>query len=286
MVFGTAPRRFKGYILDLDGVVYRGSAPLPGAREFIASLRAAGRKLIFLSNASFGSRAAIAAKLRSMGIKCANSEVINSGYVAAQYIKKKFGRCTVFVAGEQGLVDELKAAGVRVSGLGADAAGMQVQKKGAAGLAARKRRLRARAVVAGFDRHITYEKIADALDLLLAGVPFIASNSDPTYPVENRLLPGAGMVVGALEGCSGRKPLVLGKPNPLMLRACLAAMHLKASEVAVVGDRLETDILMANKAGVFSILVLTGVSGKAELKKAKGLLKPNLIVKDFRRLAV
>ncbi|MDO8339230.1 MAG: HAD-IIA family hydrolase [Candidatus Burarchaeum sp.] len=274
MVFGTAPQKFKGYILDLDGVVYRGSAPVPGALAFIARLRAARRKIIFLSNASFGSRAAIAAKLRSMGIKCKDSEVINSGYVTAQYIKKKFGKCTVFVAGEQGLMDELQAAGVRV------------QKPGA-GLDVRKRRVRKKgacAVVAGFDRHITYEKIADALDLLLAGVPFIASNSDPTYPVENRLLPGAGMVVGALEGCSGRKPLVLGKPNPLMLRACLAAMHLKPSEVAVVGDRLETDILMANKAKVYSILVLTGVSGRKHAQSARGFMKPKLVVKNLRGL--
>jgi len=256
------PPGLRGYILDLDGVVYRGKEPLPGAREFIARLRAAGRKIIFLSNASFGSRAAIAAKLRSMGIKCEDSEVINSGYVAAQYIKKKFGKCAVFVAGEQGLIDELQAAGV------------QVRKKGA------------RAVVAGFDSHITYEKIADALDLLLAGVPFIASNSDPTYPVENRLLPGAGMVVGALEGCSGRKALVLGKPNPLMLRACLAAMHLKRSEVAVVGDSLKTDVLMANKAKVYSILVLTGVSGRKHAQGACGLMKPKLVVKDLRELEV
>ncbi|VVC04958.1 Haloacid dehalogenase-like hydrolase [Candidatus Burarchaeum australiense] len=254
------PRPFKGYVMDLDGVIYRGKRLLPGAREFIALLRARSRKIIFLSNASFGSRAAIAAKLRALGVACSDGEVINSGYVAAQYVKRRFGKCPVFLVGEKGLKDELRAAGV------------QVRKKGAC------------AVVAGFDSKITYEKIADALDLLLAGVPFIASNSDATYPVENRLLPGAGMIVGALEGCSGRKALVLGKPNPLMVRACLSSMKLKPHEVAVVGDRLETDILMANEVGAYSILVLTGVSSRKHAQAARGMMKPKLVVKDLRAL--
>lgn len=253
----------KGYVLDLDGVIYTGGVPVPGAREFIARIRASGKKVMFLSNASFCSRAAIAGKLRSMGIDCKDGEVINSGAVAAQYIKNRFGKCAVFAVGEQGLADELKAEG------------LCVQKPGA------------RAVAVGIDRRISYAKIADALDCLRAGAALIACNSDPTYPVEsNKILPGAGAMVGALEGCSGMRAELVGKPKPLMLRICLASMQLKPAEVAVVGDRLETDILMANKAGAFSILVLTGVSTSADLKKAKGLLRPKLVVKDLRGLEI
>jgi len=251
----------RGYIFDLDGVVYAGHRPIPGARDFISKLRKKGVAIRFLSNASFRSRRTIARQLSSMGIKCTEREVINSGYAAAEYIKKRFGKCRVFVVGESDLARELERAGLRTG------------KRGA------------RAVLSGLDRHMTYEKLSDALDLLRTGATFLACNSDATYPSEKKLMPGAGAMLGALERSSKRRALIIGKPNLFIMRMCLRSMGLRAGEVAVVGDRLETDILLANKAGAFSILVLTGVCSRRAAQRARGKLKPKLIVKDLRSLA-
>ena len=253
-------RSLKGYILDLDGVLYLGRQPIPGARDFIKQLRAKGKRVRFLSIASFRSRKSIARKLSSMGIRCSEDEVINSSHAAAHYIRQRYGRCKVFVVGERGLMKEMKSFGLRTG------------KQGA------------RVVLVGLDRHINYTKLADALDLLRAGADFLACNDDATYPVENRILPGAGAMVSSLERASGRRALVIGKPNPFIMRMCLRSLGLRASQVAVVGDRLETDILMANKVRAFSILVLTGVSDRETLKKARGRLRPKLVVKNLHEL--
>ena len=250
----------RAYVMDLDGVMYRGKRPIPGAREFVMHLREKGKLVRFLSNASFLSRITIARKLCSMGVECDEDEVITSGQAAAHYINARFGKCSVFVIGEQGLVDELGLQGLRVG------------KEGA------------RAVLVGLDRNITYKKMADALDLLRSGAAFLACNSDATYPVEDRIMPGAGAMIGSLEYSSGRKARILGKPNPFIMRLCLRSLGLKASEVAIVGDRLETDVMMANAVGAFSILVLTGVSNRSTLRHAKGNLRPGLIVNDLWEL--
>lgn len=251
----------KAYIIDLDGVMYRGQRPIPGAREFIDLLRAKRKRVLFLSNASFRSRRTIARQLSSMGVGCSESEIITSSHAAARHIRTKYGQCTVFVIGEQGLVKELKSHGLGVG------------KQGA------------RAVLVGLDRHINYRKMADALDLLRAGADFLACNSDATYPVENKILPGAGAMLGSLEYASGRKAQILGKPSKFIMRMCLRSLGLRANQVAVVGDRPDTDIMMANEVGAFSILVLTGVSNKRTLAAARGNLKPGLIVNDLRALS-
>jgi len=254
-------RLAKGFVLDLDGVMYRGRAPIPGAREFVEMLRRRGKKVFFLTNASFRSRAGTAEKLRGMGIACDEGEVMNAGYAAARYVREKWGACSVFAVGERGVYEELEAAGIRVA------------EKGA------------KAVVVGIDRQFSYEKIAKAFDCLRAGAELIACNADASFPVEDRIMPGAGAMVGALERSAGVKARVIGKPSRFMMHLCVKMMGLKPAEVAVVGDRLETDILMANREGALGVLVLTGVSGHEELKKAKGLMKPKLVVKDLKALA-
>jgi HAD superfamily hydrolase (TIGR01457 family) len=251
----------KGFVLDLDGVMYRGREPIPGAREFVAKLRQQKRKVFFLTNASFRSRSGTAEALRAMGVGCAEDEVMNAGYAAARYVRAKWGKCNVFVVGEKGLHEELELAGI---GAGAK---------------------NAKAVVVGIDRQFSYGKISQAFDCLRAGAELIACNADASFPVEDRIMPGAGAMVGALERSAGVKARIIGKPSRYMMHLCVKMMGLKPSEVAVVGDRLETDILMANREGALGVLVLTGVSGHAELKKAKGLMRPRLVVDDLKALA-
>ncbi|RLG19426.1 hypothetical protein DRN67_02685 [Candidatus Micrarchaeota archaeon] len=253
-------KSFQGYVLDLDGVLYKGSRPIPGARQLLKALRKKHAEICFLSNASFHSRKAIARKLASLGMPCKPSEVINSGYAAAQYILKTYGKCKVFILGEGDLAKEVRGAGLEVG------------------------KQNARVVLVGLDRHINYRKLTHALYLLRSGAVFLACNADATYPSEKGIMPGAGAMIGAVQNSSGKKPKIIGKPSSFMMKLCLKLMGLRAQQVAVIGDRLDTDILMANKAGAYSILVLTGVTSSKIAGQAKGASKPDLVVRDLVRL--
>ncbi|MFN4133463.1 MAG: HAD-IIA family hydrolase [Candidatus Hadarchaeales archaeon] len=258
------PEAFEGVsavILDMDGVLYRGEVPVDGAADAVKEIRRKGLKILFLTNNSTLSRADYVKKLRKMGIEAEKEEIITSGFVAALYLKKNFPSARVFAVGGKGLFEELREAGVKL--LGIEEAG------------------KATHVVVGLDQNLTYEKIKAAVRAILNGADFIATNSDPTYPTEDGLAPGAGAVIGALEGSTGARPrLIFGKPALTMVKIAVRRFGVKRGEVAMVGDRLDTDVAVGKKLGLRTILVLTGVAKREDVRRAKE--KPDFVFESLK----
>jgi phosphoglycolate/pyridoxal phosphate phosphatase family enzyme len=240
----SVERFFRGYVLDLDGTVYLGDALLPGAKPTIEALRAAGSRVVFLSNKPLQTRADYAAKLTRLGVPTSPDEVINSSWVLTRWLEQEAPGATLFVLGEPPLLAELRAAGFRLS----------------------ERAHEIQFVVASFDRTFDYRKLQIAFDAVRAGARFIATNADRYCPTPTGGLPDAAAVIGAIEGCTGMQvEVVVGKPSPITARAILDRLQLPAPECIVVGDRLETDVRMGQEAGMATAVVLTGVTTPKQL---------------------
>lgn len=232
-------RIFSGYVFDMDGTVYLGDALLPGARHTIETLRAAGSRVVFLSNNPLRTRAGYAAKLTRLGIPTSPDVVVNSSWVLTRWLQRESPGATLFVVGEPRLLAELRTAGFRLS----------------------ERPGEIQFVVASFDRTFDYRKLQIAFDAVRAGARFIATNADRYCPTPTGGLPDAAAVIGAIEGCTGKHvEVVVGKPSPITARAILDRLRLPPSECIIVGDRLETDIRMGQEAGMATAVVLTGVT--------------------------
>ncbi len=241
-------RVFSGYVFDLDGTVYLGDELLPGAERTIEALRVLGSRVVFLSNKPLETRADYAAKLTRLGIPTSPDEVINSSWVMARWLGREAPGAALFVIGERPLLDELREAGFRLT----------------------EKPEEIEFVVASFDRTFEYRKLQIAFDAIRAGARFVATNADrycptlPSPPYEGGKvggLPDAAATIGAIEGCTGVEvEVVVGKPSPITVRAILDRLELPASECIVIGDRLETDMVMGIEAGMATAVVLTGVT--------------------------
>ena len=252
---------FHGYVLDLDGTVYLGDALLPGAKRAIEALRAAGSRVVFLSNKPLQTRADYAAKLTRLGVPTSPDEVINSSWVLTRWLEQEAPGATLFVLGEPSLLAELRAAGFRLS----------------------ERADEIQFVVASFDRTFDYRKLQIAFDAVGAGARFIATNADRYCPTPTGGLPDAAAVIGAIEGCTGRPvEVVVGKPSPITARAILDRLQLPAAECIIVGDRLETDVRMGHEAGMATAVVLTGVT-TPELLAASDI-QPDVVLRRLDEL--
>jgi HAD superfamily hydrolase (TIGR01450 family) len=236
----------KGIIFDLDGTVYLSDHLIPGARQVIEQLREQGQRMVFVSNKPLQSRTDYAAKLTRLGVPTHPDDVINSSLVLTRYLGREMPGVTVFAIGEPPLLEEL-AASFRLS---EDPDEIEV-------------------VIASFDRTFDYRKLNIGFQALRRGARFFATNADATCPIAGGEIPDAAAVIGALEGCSKRKvELVVGKPSPLIVEVALEQLGLPAGECLMVGDRVETDILMGHRAGMTTALVLTGVTRQADLAHA------------------
>ena len=252
---------FRGYIFDLDGTIYRGERALPGATETIAGLRAAGRRIVFLSNKPIDTRETYARKLRRLGIPARTEDVINSSFVLARYLAARSPHARLFVIGEPPLLAELRRAGFLITPNGR----------------------RADWVVIAFDRTFDYAKLSGALQAVRRGARLIATNPDRTCPVEGDEIPDCAAMIGAVEGATGKRvEVIVGKPSRITLKACLAQMGLRARDCLMVGDRLETDIRMGRDAGMATALVLTGVTNRQALRRSA--IRPDFILTDLRQL--
>jgi HAD superfamily hydrolase (TIGR01450 family) len=254
----TRPKfeNYCAFLIDLDGVLVRGSAPLPGAVEGLKSLKALGRAIVF-SNNSTRSRRAFAARLQGIGLPIEPDEVVNSAYIVSRHLLELAGPSAVFTVGEEGLRDELQLAGHRLAGPE-----------------------EAQFLVVGMDRHLTYEKLSQALQALRRGARFIATNADPTFPTPEGPIPGAGAVVGAISGMGFPPEEIVGKPSPIAFRVALQAAGISdARGCLLIGDRLETDILGAERAGMDSVLVLTGVTCRAEVERSS--VRPTYVAESL-----
>jgi len=254
----------KAIIFDLDGTLYRGKTVILGAVEKVAELRKAGKKVFFLTNAATKSRTDVAAKLSGMGFDARKEEVVCGAYLLARYIAQNHRGKKVFVVGERGIFDEFMEAGVATTA-GEDAD----------------------VVAVGLDRTFTYDKLCRAHINLRKGALFLASNNDHVYPTEQGDLPGAGSIVAAIEFASGKKPHIIGKPNPYALELLMKENRLKCDEVLMVGDRPDIDIAFAKNCGIKSALVLTGTTKKEEMeKKGKDGRKPDYVLASVADLKI
>lgn len=248
------------FVFDLDGVIYRGDQPLPGAAETINNLRQLGHQVYFFTNNATQTRKTYVDKLTSMGIPVDKDHIMTSAYASALYLASRGAEGKkVYVVGEQGLRDELKKVGMLL----VDCSSPQDVDF----------------VVSGLDRKFTYEKLTCAQQAILHGAEFIAANRDATFPLENGLVvPGSGALVAAIETASGTKPLLIGKPETTAMEELLEMAGASSSDAVIVGDRLDTDILAGKKIGAITVLVLTGITTTSLLEDAPDYLKPDVVV--------
>jgi len=256
---------FSGLILDLDGVIWVGKRPIQEAIEAVRKLRELGLKIMFVTNNSTRSRKDYERRLRSLGLDVNLGEIMNSGYATALLLKERYGGGSTYVVGEIGLVEELEGQGLRVL------TREECWKDGSD------------FVIVGMDREFNYWKIATAMRAIRRGALFVATNADKTFPSEMGLLPGAGSMVAAISVASGKEPdIIVGKPNAHIFEMALRKMSLDRKDVLVIGDRIDTDIEGAHRAGIKSLLILTGVTSKDEAYRSD--IKPDFVLNSLEEL--
>lgn len=264
--------KIEGYIFDLDGTIYTGENPLPGAVQLITKLRQRGKKALFVSNKPLEPRRAYADKLTRLGIPTPPEDVLTSAYILGRYLSQNLPGLNLYVIGEESLRAELSNYGLKVvEDLYEQDPTLVIDPRGID------------AVIVAFDRTLDYRKINTAYQALVQGARFFATNDDKACPMPEGTIPDAGATIAALEYLSGRKvELVAGKPSPLILEVALNRLELPAGKCLLVGDRLETDIRMGVEAGMKTALVLTGVSSRLDLSSTTYL--PDLIFNDLSEM--
>ena len=251
----------RGWLFDLDGTVYRGDALIPGADDTIAALRADGRRVAFLSNKPLQTRTEYARKLTTLGIPTGDDEVINSSLVLARHLATLDPGAPVFVIGEPPLIAELVAHGFEV-----------------------RRDHRVRWVVIAFDRTFDYAKLDVARQAVRrSNARLIATNPDRTCPTEDGEIPDCAGMIAAVEAVTSRAvEVIVGKPSPIILDVALAALGVPAHDAVMVGDRIETDIVMGKRLGLAAVLVLSGITAADDPRIAE--LTPDLVLPSIREL--
>jgi glycerol 3-phosphatase-2 len=248
--------RYDAFLFDLDGVLYRGDEPVPGASEALAALRLAGRRPAFVTNNSARTPAAVAERLRRLGIEAAADEVETSALTTAELLHRRDCR-SAFVVGEEGIREALRAVGIKV--LESDPPS-------------------ADAVVVGWDRGADYAKLRTASILVERGAAFVGTNGDASWPApDGTRWPGAGALLAVIATTTGARPEIVGKPNAPLYVAALARAG--GGEPLVIGDRLDTDIAGAAALGWDSLLVLTGVTRRDDLEGSP--VRPTYVAEDL-----
>lgn len=259
---GRPSRVFSGYVVDLDGTVYLGGEPLPGAVDTLERLRRAGSRLVFLTNNPLRSAKSYAELLRGLGVQAVEREIITPLSVLTGYLRKQHPGAGVLTVAEP-LVDQtLQAAGISVT----------TEPSAAA------------VVVVSFDRTFDYTKLLRAFRAVHRhGAVIVATNPDPFCPTPDGGLPDCGAVLAAVEACTGsRAEAVLGKPGPHMAAEVHARLGVPAADAAMVGDRIMTDVAMSRALRMTSILVLSGVTTASDL--AGSGVQPDYVIQGIGEL--
>jgi len=251
-------RQLRGLIFDLDGVIRRGDRLLPGAVEMVEFLHRRGLPFLVATNNATASAAQLARKLGELGFALPAENILTSAQATASLMKTRIrSGAPVMMIGEEGLREALIGAGFAIQ----DRADQVL------------------AVVVGMDRKLDWARMAEAAYAIRAGADFVATNGDVSFPTERGLAPGNGSIVVALELTTGRKALVVGKPEPHLFLEARSFLDRNAEQVLVVGDRLETDVLGAQRAGMASALLLTGVTDRTQL--AGSAIRPDWVFNDL-----
>src|SRR6476659_10050591 len=226
--------------MDMDGVLVREETAIPGAPEFIARLRETETPFLLVTNNSIWTRRDLAARLRASGLDVPEESIWTSALATARFLEDQRPGGTAFVIGESGLTTAIHSAGYTINERDPDY------------------------VVLGETRTYSFERIAHAIRLIGRGAKFIATNPDPTGPAPDGPLPATGAVAALISRATGREPYFVGKPNPLMMRTALNALDAHSETTAMIGDRMDTDVISGLEAGMHTVLVLTGSTTREE----------------------
>jgi phosphoglycolate/pyridoxal phosphate phosphatase family enzyme len=268
-------------LVDLDGVVYRGSEPVPGVAAVLAARDALGDDVVYVTNNSMHYRAEYQTRLAAMGCPVSPDRVVSSARATALYLRDHDPDIhRVLILGASGLERELRDAGYDVVTSGV--AATRMSQEGIDGFAAAGN---PDAVVVGLDPNLTYARLVVASDSIRAGAHFIATNRDPVYPTERGLRPGAGSIVIALEAATGVTPVSIGKPAPYLLEAAAHAVGREPAEAIMIGDGILTDLAAAKAVGARCILMLTGVTSRAQVDALPADGRPTAVAADAGELA-
>ena len=242
----------KGFICDMDGVIYHGNRILPGASEFVNWLRQNNKEFLFLTNNSGYTKRELQQKLARMGMEVSEEHFYTSALATAAFLKEQSPGCSVYAIGEAGLLNALYDAGITMNDVNPDY------------------------VVIGEGKSYSIDTLTKATNLVLKGAKLVGANSDVSGPIEQGIMPACGALIAPIEIATGTKAYFCGKPNPLMMRTCLKLLGCHSAEAVMIGDRMDTDIISGMEAGMSSVLVLSGVTDMEDLKSYA--YKPSLVL--------
>lgn len=261
------------FIIDMDGVLWHGDQPVPGLTEFFKILRERDYRFVLATNNASQTADQYVDKLARMGVAVNSGEILTSAMATALYLAQitNPANTRVFVIGEKGATQPLIERGFTLTGL------YEVDPPGAV-----DRKVGADYVVCGMDRQINWDKLATASLNINAGAKFIGTNPDTSLPTERGFTHGNGAILAALQAATGVVPTIIGKPEPLMYQQAIGLLGVDPAETVAIGDRLETDILGAVRAGMRSLMVLSGVSSEEDLKTSD--YGPDWVMEDIREI--
>ncbi len=248
----------RGFLIDMDGVIYRGSQLIPGAERFIQQLHNLGIPFLFLTNNSQRTRRDIVTKLSRMGIECEERHVFTCAMATAQFLARQKPNGTAYVIGEGGLLQALHEHGYSIVDTDPDY------------------------VVVGEGRTLTLEMVEQAVKFIAKGARLVGTNPDPSCPTSTGIRPGCGAFVAMIEAATGIKAFSVGKPSPVMMRAARKELGLSAAETTMIGDTMETDIMGGVSMGYQTVLVLSGGTQITDLPRFA--YRPDIIVDSIANL--
>jgi 4-nitrophenyl phosphatase len=259
-------------IFDLDGVIYKGPQIINHVQDSINKFYNINKQIIFFTNNSTLTTKAYVKKLTCMGIACNEKQFYTSATISADFLKKEYsGQISAFVIGEEGLMETLESRGISVLNRIHDEKQIIENKN-----------IECDFVIAGLDRDFTYKKLASGTQLISRGADFYATNDDATLPEKFGNMPGAGTIINAVSTAIGSAPKkIFGKPSPAGIYQILSDLSIKSEHAIMFGDRPETDILSAIRAGIDTALVLTGIINKENLNSVPIELKPDIILNNL-----
>ena len=234
-------REKQGYLCDMDGVLYHGDRLLDGVPEFVSWLEREKKKYLFLTNGSGRTPLELSQKLARMGLNVDASKFYTSALATAHFLKSQSPGCTAYIIGEPGLINALYDDGITMNDVDPDY------------------------VVVGETRGYGYEQMSRAVTHVLNGAKLIGTNSDMTGPSETGIIPACRALISPIEMASGRSAYFVGKPNALMMRTGLRLLGVHSEQAAMIGDRMDTDIIAGIETGLDTVLVLSGVTSRADI---------------------
>ena len=235
-------RAKKGFICDMDGVIYHGNRLLPGVKEFVDWLVREDKRFLFLTNSSERSPRELQQKLQRMGLDVSEEHFYTSALATAAFLKSQSPGCSAYVIGAPGLLNALYDVGITMNDVDPDY------------------------VIAGETTRYNYETILKAVGYVQRGARLIATNSDLTGPSEQGIIPACRALVSPIELATGKQAYYVGKPNPLMMRTGLRLLGVHSNEAAMIGDRMDTDIIAGVETGLDTVLVLSGCTTRADVE--------------------